>query len=310
MKSAKTTGGIKNFITHDSTYEKWVLTRSFQARFVDALLRQVSLQKTDDDPRKCLRESEINRSEKNVKDIMSVMMNDFSNLFSQTLDHNKLYNLASGCPVPDEISDNLLSIQELGEYLREEFYKRLQVGSENQDMYFSPIKRVQWKGFTSVGKKVRISAGGKSKEVTAQRDILGLLAAKSQQHDAAINIDKALCYPLTSVPLAMATCDGARRKTAKSKLLTASLKSSIENDEEIPQTRPENKIYILDLAAKIRSMGNILDTVKDLALQLLCDVPKQYNTIYIACDILHLTLTKFDPSNAANVVSEAVVIDL
>ena len=32
---------------------------------------------TDDDPRKCLRESEINRSEKNVKDIMSAMMNDF-----------------------------------------------------------------------------------------------------------------------------------------------------------------------------------------------------------------------------------------
>ena len=89
MKSAKTTGGIKSFITHDSTYEKWVLTRPFQARFVDALLRQVSLQKTDDDPRKCLLESEINRSEKNMKDIMSVMMNDVLNPFSQTLDHNK-----------------------------------------------------------------------------------------------------------------------------------------------------------------------------------------------------------------------------
>ena len=76
-------------------------------------------------------------------------------------------------------------------------------------MYFSPISRVEWKGFTSVGKKVRISAGGKSKKVTAQRNILGLLGAKSQQHDAAINIDKALFYPLASVPLAMDTCDGA-----------------------------------------------------------------------------------------------------
>ena len=60
----------------------------------------------------------------------------FFNTFSQSLDHSKLYNLASGCPVPDEISDNLLSVQELGEYLREEFYKLLQVGSENHDMYF------------------------------------------------------------------------------------------------------------------------------------------------------------------------------
>ena len=117
--------------------------------------------------------------------------------------------------MPDEISDSLLSVQELGEYLREEFYKRLQVGSENQDIYFSPINRVEWKGFTSVGKTVRISADGKFKEVTTKRDTLGLLAAKSQQHDATINIDKALCYPLASVPLAMATCDGARRKTVK-----------------------------------------------------------------------------------------------
>ena len=31
-------------------------------------------------------------------------------------------------------------------------------------------------------------------------------------------------------------------------------------------------------------MGNIPDTFKDLALQLLCDIPNQYNTIYIACD--------------------------
>ena len=167
--------------------------------------------------------------------------------------------------MPDAISDNLLSVQKLGEYLREEFYKRLQVGSENQDIYFSPISRVEWKSFTSVGKKVRISASGKFKEVTAQRDILGLLATKSQQHDAAINTDKALCYPLASVPLAMATCDGGRRKTAISLLLTAALKSLIENDAEIPQ-KPENKMLILDLAADIRSVGNIPYTFKDLAL--------------------------------------------
>ena len=165
-------------------------------------------------------------------------------------------------------------------------------------MYFSPISKLQWKGRkqaskkASVGKKVRISAGGKSKKVTAQRDILGLLATKSQQHDAAINIDKALCYPLAFVSLAMVTCDGARRKTAKSKLLTAAMKSLIENDAEIPQTRPENKINILDLAANIRSMGNILDTFKNLALQ----------------SILHVILIKIDLSKAANVVSEAIVM--
>ena len=38
MKSSKTAGGIKNFIKQDSTHEKWVLTGSFQAKYMDALL--------------------------------------------------------------------------------------------------------------------------------------------------------------------------------------------------------------------------------------------------------------------------------
>ena len=42
--------------------------------------------------------------------------------------------------------------------------------------------------------KMKVTAGGRSKEITAQQDILGFFAAKSQQYDAAINIDKALPF--------------------------------------------------------------------------------------------------------------------
>ena len=149
----------------------------------------------------------------------------------------------------------------------------------NKDYFFSPIKRVQWKSFTDASKKLKVSAKGKSREITVQRDILGLLAAKSQQQNAAINIDKALCYPLAPVPLSLATCDGLRGKTAKSKQLNAALTSLINNDAQFPEVQQSCRIYILDLAAIIRSMIKIPNTFKDLALLLFSDVRRQYNVV-------------------------------
>ena len=129
-----------------------------------------------------------------------------------------------------------------------------------------------------------MTAGERSKEITAQRDILGPLAAKWQQYDATININKALSFPLAPVPLAMATCDGMRRKMAKSKLYSGALKFLTDNDTELPQVHWSSKVYILDLAAIIGSVSKVPDTFRDLALQMLCDIPKHYSTIYIACD--------------------------
>jgi hypothetical protein len=43
-------GGIKNFTTLDSAYEKWVLTRPFQAEYVDTLLNQAGLNNAQNKP--------------------------------------------------------------------------------------------------------------------------------------------------------------------------------------------------------------------------------------------------------------------
>ena len=161
----------------------------------------------------------------------------------------------------DDVAECLLTVQERGTLLRDDFFERLNSECSIKDPFFSPIKRVQWKSFTDASKKLKVSAKGKSREITVQRDILGLLAAKSQQQNAAINIlDKALCYPLALVPLSLATCDGLRRKTAKSKLLNAALTSLIKNDAQFPEVQQSCRIYILDLAAIIRSMMKIPNT--------------------------------------------------
>lgn len=131
---------------------------------------------------------------------------------------------------------------------------------------------------------MKVTSKAKSKEIMVQRDILGLLAAKSQQQKATVNIDADLCYPLAPVPLSLATCDGTRRKTAKSKLFNAAFTSLEVESIEIEPTERRGACYILDLAAIIRSIVRTPDTFRELALKIVRGIPSQYSVIYIACD--------------------------
>jgi hypothetical protein len=90
----------------------------------------------------------------------------------------------------------------------------------------------------------------------------------------------------------MATCDGIRRKTAKSKLFNAVLTSLIENDAQLPEVQQSYSIYILDLTAINRYMVKTPNTFKDLGLLLFSDVPRQYNVVYVACDMYKIRSIK------------------
>ncbi len=57
-------------------------------------------------------------------------------------------------------------------------------------MYFDIIKRVKWQSFIDTQKKV--SGENKPKDITVQRDTLGLLAAKTTKKNRALDIDKAI----------------------------------------------------------------------------------------------------------------------
>ena len=96
-----------------------------------------------------------------------------------------------------------------------------------------PIKRVPWKGFSEAVKKVKVTVGNKTRDVAVQRDILGLLLTTSFKEGGSIEIDKALTYSLAPLPLALATSDEYRRKTAKSNLQHALQTNHEEADTKI-----------------------------------------------------------------------------
>ena len=175
----------------------------------------------------------------------------------------------------DNIADSLLTLEERGSTMMDDFCKRISSDKDGKMLFFDPITQAPWKGLVDTGRKAKLTRKNESKDIKIQRDILGLLAAKSQQQRASVNIDEALCYPLAPVPLSLATCDGARRKTAKRKHFHVAL-SSMEVDD-VEYLHNETKCYILDLAAIIRSIMRTPDTFRELANNILQDIPKQYD---------------------------------
>ena len=242
-----------------------MLNRPFQAKIVESLQSLADVDKATTNPRKYLRVKQVQKSEEHVKEVIKVMKEAFVNPFSEELNKDNLFNLASGKPLSDENSASLLSVEERGKELFDKFNKRLDTNKEEDLCLFDPIRRVPWKGFNDEARKVKVTAGSKTKDVAVQWDILGLLLKTSFKEKESVDINKALTYTLAPVPLALATSDGCRRKTAKSKLLHTALESII-SDEEAPENAT---CYIIDLAASLRSIVSMPDTFRELARKIL-----------------------------------------
>ena len=134
MRDAKTSGGITHFQTKASAVLKWVRSRPFQAKFTEALKEISNLEKTSDNHRKCLRPSEILKSNKIVLQIITCLKTQFSSPFGEEYDNDKLYNIVSGRAVPENISDSLMNIDTIGRNYFKEF--ELRMGSNQEKAFF------------------------------------------------------------------------------------------------------------------------------------------------------------------------------
>ena len=76
-----------------------------------------------------------------VDNIINALKTQFLNPFKEDIDKSKLFNLVSGCPVDDEISESLLSLQDNGIQAMESFETRLTT-KEPTEMFFSTLKQV------------------------------------------------------------------------------------------------------------------------------------------------------------------------
>ena len=180
--------------------------------------------------------------------------------FSDLPNIQNLYNLDLGRPLPEEATQHPISLEKQGQGSRSDFSKRLHFSDEQTSAFFDPITRVPWKGFYNAKKKAKITAKGKTKDVAVERDTLGLLMALSSKAGAVVDLDKDLSYALSPIPFALATIDGIRRKTCKSKLMDVVFSSIVTDNVNTDHAT----CLVVDLIATIRCIAKVSNTFREL----------------------------------------------
>ena len=121
-KDAKTMGGIKGFASNTNSVLKWTLNKSFQSN-TRALLNMCGLDDVSEIYRP-LRPSQVLQSEAKVANVIEVLSEEYINPFGTDVPINKLLNLSSGTPVPDDIATTILEVQERGISVSDTFRKK------------------------------------------------------------------------------------------------------------------------------------------------------------------------------------------
>ena len=179
---------VKSRTPPDSSVLKWTLNRSEQARNTTELLSLAGM-KSSFDMYKPLRPSQILRSEEMVKNVVSVLSNEYINPFGSDLDKDQLFNLSSGAPINDSNAvEQILNIRIVGKDNYNEFKKnRL---SSKLVKFHDPIKRNDLPLFSSANKSVQIKQNTRTKAVQINRNIVGTLLAYSAKNEKVIDFEK------------------------------------------------------------------------------------------------------------------------
>ena len=228
----------------------------------------------------------------------------FANPFSDDLDKSKLYNLASGCPISDTAAESMLSYEERGKTMMDDFKKRISGTHADGKKSFEPTAKSKCEGFSSSAVKSTITVNGKIHDVIVQRDILGALVAASHKGNSPVDIDEALNFPLGPVSQPLPTAANKKRKTNKSKLYDV-VEPECQHSNDFTERTTRYLIY--DLAATLRSMMVTPNTFKELSIKFLNDIPQQYDTVYVACDTYSDASIKRDERKSRGVSDKFVI---
>ena len=160
---------------------------------------------------KPMRPSQILLSESQVTEVVRILEEESINPFGVGYEH--LYNLSSGEEAADDLDSAILDVCQNGTRMKEEFV-RSRITSQTAKFH-DTLTRCSVKTFKSLGKCI-VKLKHVQPTVEVNRNILGSLLAFSIANERVIDLATALTYPLSPIPLSLATCDGYRRETSKS----------------------------------------------------------------------------------------------
>ena len=138
MRFAKSAGGFSGIFHMFGAYERWCRTTSSRAQYHEKLLEMCGLNDDPDCPRKGkhreMEKAEIERSKKAVIRVMAAK--NVCNPF-ETSDKTKLYNLASGAPVPLNVEIDLMQAEVKGNNQKNKFIQIRLLSGRPKDFFLN-----------------------------------------------------------------------------------------------------------------------------------------------------------------------------
>ena len=206
---------------------------------------------------------------------MQKLLESFQNCSSpfDTDERKALFCLSSGKPAPPEVMEDLLECEQRGISAFNNFVQQRLM--EKSVSFHSPMKKLSLKTFSYTHVKTKVqSTKNKTVQIAAQRNIFGQLLVLAREHD--ISLEKALTYPMSPVPWALANPDGLPVKTDKAKLM-----HMLEKHVDFEHPQLESCTFVIDGNAMLQSLVGLPGTFGELAQKIFSLLPKSERVDFV-----------------------------
>ena len=267
--------GIIAFHQSQGATRRWTVTRSARSTIVRHLFEKAAIRK-DTDPSHELRKSNIGKFQRDLESISNMIETTMNPFAEPLLEDTNLYCLADGKKMPNEVKEDMLNIFHLGNKWKEEF---LQQCFQDPARFEKPLHRRKVKNFASAATKSKVRGKHeKIVELKTTRDLLGRLVYLACTRK--IELEKVFPFPLTPVPLSLASIHGMVKKTPKYKL-SKHLEQLITHEEPAAVD-----VVLYDAMFIIQSLPSDLPlhfgNIAELVLRIICST--QAREVHFVCD--------------------------
>ena len=270
-RHAKSHGGIIGFSRNFAAYYRWCVTRHMRGSFLAAAMELAGMTDEEETNHKDTRPSEIRKTEEDVQKLLESFQN-FSSPFD-TDERKALFCLSSGKPAPPEVMEDLLECEQRGISAFNNFVQQRLM--EKSVSFHSPMKKLSLKTFSYTHVKTKVqSTKIKTVQIAAQMNIFGQLLVLAREHD--ISLEKALTYPMSPVPWALANPDGLPVKTDKAKLV-----HMLEKHVDFEHPQLESCTFVIDGNAMLQSLVGLPGTFGELAQKIFSLLPKSERVDFV-----------------------------
>ena len=250
--------GITAFTNDYSARLRWMITKSTRASFI-TLLHEMAGMITKEDVTGELQPKQIQRDGEDLRKIIKHIC-DTNNPFDINNAPETLYNISTGKGASEEIKQSLLAVPTKGKARHEAFINSCKLDPHN---FEKPIKREKLKTFEDGCATNRRTKNNAIAALKGTRNLMGRLLVLASKRS--LDLQYVLQYPLTTVPLSMATPDEVMTKTNKSSLFGV-----LENTVKDHGRPDEVSVFIIDGQFLLHSMPtNLPPTYGGLARSIL-----------------------------------------